>query len=53
MADSESKVLRDFLTSPLSVDDAARRLVRLGYKEGEAEDLIGEWIEEEHAKEGI
>ncbi|WP_316176181.1 hypothetical protein [Bradyrhizobium sp. SZCCHNRI1073] len=53
MADSESKVLRDFVTSPLSVDDAVRRLVALGYREGDAEDLVEEWIEAEHAKEDI
>lgn len=53
MSDHESKVLRDFLTSPLSIDDAVRRLVRLGYNEGDAEDLVGEWIEEAHAKEGL
>jgi hypothetical protein len=52
MPDRESKILRDFLTSPLSVDDAVSRLVALGYQEGDAEDLVGEWIEAEHAKEG-
>jgi hypothetical protein len=53
MTDTESKVLRDFLTSPLSVDDAVRRLVSLGYQEAVAEDLVEEWIEGAHSKEGI
>lgn len=45
MMDSEDAIMLDFLTGPLTWDQAIHRLIGMGYLREDADEMINEWAD--------